>query len=249
MILNGTHGRKILVSAGAVRRVRGCAYQGIRYTAFEHCVLGLMEELTAADVLGKPGAAQDRRDAASGRLNRINTNIEAVRAKAAKNTDVTVFLDLLADMHLERQAAIAEFEEAEAEAARQEDCDVGDFTSSVNLLRDAEARAAAGDADVIAELDALRGKVRAALRRLVSEMRLLIVPHGKARIMPLQVWFRSGRQRLYLIRSAGDACEGQSIATTGPFKGVDLRQPEAVKKLTDDMAATDWHSAPADANF
>lgn len=147
------------------------------------------------------------------------------------------FLDLLADLDRQRKALIEELEKAKAEAASQAGDNLGEFASLVKLLDDAEP----------AEREALRKKIRAALRRLVKEMWALIVPRGTARLIAVQVFFAEGGRRDYLIchqpavkRFGRDEQERWSVRSfadmTGP-DGLDLRRKGDVRQMEKFLAS------------
>jgi len=215
MVVNQQHRRKVLVSGGAIRRMPGSVYHSIQYDVFERGILSRLAELTAADVLGKPSAAEDRVAELTGRLTTCNRNRNAVRTKAAGAEDVSSFFDLLADLDRQRKDLVAELEKARAEAASMEGDNIGEFTSLVAMLDDAEP----------SEREGLRRKVRAALRRVVKEMWALVVPRGRVRLCAVQVRLSGGAHRDYLIYHKGTQSWVRSLASAAPGP-LDLRDPE-----------------------
>jgi DNA invertase Pin-like site-specific DNA recombinase len=239
MTVNAAHARRVLVSSGAIRKVPGSRWRSVRYDVFEEAVLTSLAELRPADVLGKRGEAADRVAELTGRLTAVNRKLDAVRARAAEEDDVSVFLDLLADLDRQRVGLIGELEKARADAANQQGENLGEFTSLVKLLDDAEE----------GQRDALRAKARAALRRVVKEMRAVVVPRGRDRLVALQVWFHGGRHRDYLIyhRSpranfAGreEGCWWARSGVRGQLRGeLDLRDPAQARQLAEALAGAD----------
>jgi DNA invertase Pin-like site-specific DNA recombinase len=186
-------GRRVLVSSGALRKVPGSQFRSIRYDVFEREVLSRLAELKPADVLGRPGAAEERVAELTGKLTALNRKMESVKARAAEEEDVTVFFDLLADLDRRRKDLAAALEKAKALAAGQEGDNVGEFASLVGLLE-------AADSATPEEGDVLRRRVRAALRRVVKELWMLVVPRGHHRLVAVQAWFHEGgRHRDYLL--------------------------------------------------
>jgi DNA invertase Pin-like site-specific DNA recombinase len=230
LVLNATHGEKVLVSSGAVRKQAGSTFLSLRYDTFEQAILSRLAELSAADVLGKPDTEADQVAALSGRLTTVNAKLEAVRARAEAEDDVTVFLDLLADLDRQRREIIAELEKAKASAASRQGDNLGEFQSLAALLEDA--------ATDKAERDELRRKTRAALRRLVKEMWVLIVPLTRGRLIAVQAWFASGAHRDYLIHQEGGTKRQHSggwrcwsLADAVELGSLDLRKSAHASRL------------------
>lgn len=241
VVAAAANGRRVLVSSGALRKVPGSQFRSIRYDVFEREVLSRLAELRPADVLGQPGKAEDRVAELTGKLTAVNRKMDSVRARAAEEEDVTVFLDLLADLDRRRKELAAALEKAKAEAAGQQGENVGEFTGLAALL----AEAAPTD-----ERDALRRRVRAALRRVVREMWMLVVPQGHYRLVAVQAWFQGGeRHRDYLLcyrppRVDGSGrheenCETRSLADAAALGPLDLRQPAHARQLEAALLALD----------
>jgi DNA invertase Pin-like site-specific DNA recombinase len=89
-----------------------------------------------------------------------------------------------------------------------------------------------------------RVRLRSVLRRVVDEVRILIVPRGRSRICCVQIWFRAehaGRQRSYIILNKPSMSNGRyrseghwsvrSLATVAKADALDLRRPEDVAEL------------------
>jgi DNA invertase Pin-like site-specific DNA recombinase len=224
MTVNGCGGKKVLVSSGAIRKMKGSAFHSVRYDIFEHELLDRLEELTAADVLSKATEAEDRVAAVSGKLTAVNRKLDAVKARAAAEEDVTVFLDLLADLDRQRKALGEELEQARAAAASQEGDNLGQFISLAAMLDDAAPE----------ERDALRAKVRAALRRVVKQIWALVVPQGPVRLCACQVWFHAeGRHRDYLLayRTGSGTSRCRSLADAAALGPLDLRRRDHARRL------------------
>jgi DNA invertase Pin-like site-specific DNA recombinase len=192
MVMNASRGKRVLVSSGAVRHFPGSEFRAVRLDVFEPALLGSLRELTAADVLGKPTAAADRVVTLSAQLCTVNRNRDAAKAKAAAAEDVSVFFDLLADLDKQSKALAGELEKAKAQAAVREGDNLGEMQSLIDLLAGAEG----------ARREALRAKLRAALRRVVREIRMLTVSHGRDRLLLVQVGLQGdhdGKRRSYVI--------------------------------------------------
>jgi DNA invertase Pin-like site-specific DNA recombinase len=192
MVVNSSHGHKVLTSAGAVRKAPGSDGSVIGYEFFERAVLAQLQELKPEDVLGKrPDAAADRVTAAAGKLAALETKIARTQTRAADAEDDEVYLGLLEELGRRKKALAAELEAARAAAACRPGDEVGEFVSLVRLL---------GDATPGPERDALRRKTRAGLRRVVSAMGVVLASRGDARLGFLQVHFHAGgKPREYVL--------------------------------------------------
>jgi DNA invertase Pin-like site-specific DNA recombinase len=230
MVITTTSGKKVLVSAGAVRKLKGSVFRSVRYEPFKQAVLSLLAELKPADVLGRHGAAEDRVAVLGGKFATVNRKLEALKARAAAEDDVTVFLDLLGDLDRQRKGLLAELEEATAEAACRRGDRLGEFTSLSQMLDDAGPD----------ERDALRRKMRAALRRLVKEMWAVVVPTDKGRVVGLQAYFAgSDHHREFAILIRRDQWWARSLASAVKPGDLDLRNPEHAKRLEAALASVD----------
>jgi DNA invertase Pin-like site-specific DNA recombinase len=229
MVVNGGVGRRFLVSSGAVRKLPGAEFRMVNLELFEQAVLTLFRELKPGDVTGKPGEAEDKVADLSGRLAAVNRKLEATRARAKSEeaADITVFFDLLKELEKQQKALAAQLEEAAAEAAGRDADNFGEFTSLAGLLESVAPE----------ERDRLRARVRLALRRMVNEMLVLVVPAGRTRLVAVQVFFKSGRRRDYLLilrsattgrKASWEAVSMEDVARPGDF---DLRVREHVLSL------------------
>jgi DNA invertase Pin-like site-specific DNA recombinase len=102
-----------------------------------------------------------------------------------------------------------------------------------------------------------RLRLRAALRRIVDKIVLLVLPRGADRLAAVQVWFAGGKRcRDYLILHRPPRAN-QSARTEGGWwarsfadvikgKGVDLRRPEDARKVEALLAAVDLSDLAAD---
>jgi DNA invertase Pin-like site-specific DNA recombinase len=223
VVLNATHGTKVLVSSGAVRRLPGSEFRTIRYDVFEDAVLSLFAELTSADVLGRPEEKDSEVERLSGRLTTINQKIAQTNRKAAEVDDPEIYLELLDELGRQRKKAIALLEKAQREEASRTADNLGDALSLIEMLRGADPE----------EREELRRKTRAALKRVVSSIWLLIVPRDHCRLCAVQVFFVGGqRHRDYLILAGKGGWSARSIGPeiTGGLE-LDLRQKSHAARL------------------
>jgi DNA invertase Pin-like site-specific DNA recombinase len=230
MVVNGQHGRRHLVSGGAVQRLAGSVYASVRYDAFERSILGALAELTTADVLGKPNQAQERLTLLTGRLTTVNRKLDSVRTRAAEEDDVTVFLDLLADLDRQRKHILVDLEKAHLDAKADAAGNLGEFRSLVALMAECPPE----------ELEGLRRKVQAALRRVVREIWAVIVPTGNDRLVGVRAYLESGRERDYLLHVRRDGrCRTRSMLTTETpmYVAADLRNLDEASSLAGYLAS------------
>jgi hypothetical protein len=244
MVLNGTRGRKTLVSSGAIRKRPGSVWRQVGYAEFEAAVLSLLRELRPEDVVGKARPGEDVVKALSGRLAALNHNITKTQQRAGQADDPTVFLDLLEDLGRQRKEAIGQLEKAKAEAADPVSDNLGECSSLITLLEEAEED----------ERDDLRRRTRAAIRRLVDSAWVLVVPRGKKQVVArgkkqlvaLQLWFRGGKEhRDYLIYARQGRWSARSLAEVVKAGDLDLRWPEDARR-PEDVAALEAKLAALD---
>lgn len=185
----GAKNHRWLVSAGAITRRPGSEFITVPYPILERAVLGALCELKASDVTGSR-PAEDAVEVWSGRLAAVNHKIAQTQQRAARAEDPTVFLDLLEELAKERKEAVANRERAKAEATGGLGDSLGECCGLRSLLEQASTDE---------ERDDLRERIKGALRRLVDTVWLLVARHGVARLIAVQVNFRGGARRNYLI--------------------------------------------------
>jgi DNA invertase Pin-like site-specific DNA recombinase len=240
MVLNSDHGRRVLVSSGAIRKMEGSSFRSVSYKVFERAVLSVLRELKPADVVGKAGRAETDLEQFIGKLAAVNHNIAKTQERAAKAEDPTVFLDLLETLASQRKEIIAKLEAAKARAASPVSDTLGECSSLVKLMDDAEGN----------EKDELRTRVRTALRRLVEGIWVVIGCMDRVRLIQCQIWFRGGiANRTSLIVYDPPAWKGQSRFTgkvyvasvkhpddgLWPIGNQDLRDPQQAEWMASDL--------------
>jgi DNA invertase Pin-like site-specific DNA recombinase len=212
------------------------------YSVFEAAVLSLLRELRPADIAaeGKPGNGRQAEIARlCGRLVDLDSRLERAKQRARDAEDFDAFLDLIQELQGERKqvgdrlAGLRQEEEGESAG------DLGEAQSLIAML----ARAGAE------ELPDLRRRLKARIRLLVAEAWVVIVPRGRDRLAAVQLLFRGGRRRDYLIlhrpgKSYGKArVDGQwwalSLSAAVRAGDLDLREPEQADALAEVLAAAD----------
>ncbi len=199
-----------------------------QYDIFERAFLALLREVDPAEVVGEDNSGHEL-DAYRAELEDVESDIVTLGVKLDKKVSPTLM------------AA------AERKDARKREL--------VELIRAAEQRAAApaGAAwsearslldtlDAAPDQEAARLRLRAALRRIISGIHMIVVPRGRDRIAALQVRFADDKPpRNYAIlycqpRSNGwqGGCKPAGLwacSLARPARRLDLRKPDHVEAL------------------
>jgi DNA invertase Pin-like site-specific DNA recombinase len=192
---DGHGGRKdklVLVSAGARRGEAGSKYLSFDYRVFEAAFLELLQELKPADVLAKEDAdGEDEVTDLSGQLGELEHKLQTAKAKLRQDPDIETLVDLVAEWEKQMRAVNADLERAKAAKSYDGAEALGTTQGLGKLLADCPP----------ADLADLRLRVKGALRQLVKEVRVLVVPRGTDRLAALQCSFNPDgqRRREYLI--------------------------------------------------
>lgn len=187
MVLNTDHGKRVLVSGGAIRKMKGSEFVSVPYDILECAILKHLRELRASDVMGTTGKTEDAVEQWSNKLTAVNYTIERTQQRVAGADDPTVFLDLLEKLGTERKAIIAGLEEAKAGQSTSPSDALGECSSLIDLLASAKPD----------ERDELRRRLKGALRRLIDGMFIVLAGKGRYKLAQIQIWFRSGTYRSY----------------------------------------------------
>jgi hypothetical protein len=224
---------KFLVSRGALSGERGSVETPFPYAVFEQAFLTLLAELTAAD-LAPAAEGPDREAELKAELAVVEEKLEAIKQRFLGTKEKAgPLLDLLTALGERQKELDAELrrEQAEKEAAQPDA--LASCQNLAGMLREAPAD----------EVPALRLRVKAALRWVIKDARVLVVPHGWARTAAVQVWFaRSNKRRSYVIhytpcRGRGKAppvpmhWEAHSLAEVAGADDFDLHNAEHVRAL------------------
>jgi hypothetical protein len=197
---------------------------------FEAAVLSELRELTPADVLGTDAPADDvavlRDDLAYVRAKKGELEAELLKG------DLAALSNALRELETRERELTTKLDKAEMNAAMPIDQTWKEAGTLIEMLANA-----ADPVDV-------RLKLRAALRRLVSEVWLLVVPRGRDRLAEVQLHF-SGRDgnpggfRSIFIAARGP--RGNQIKrTAGRFSARSIRHPGNLSFLKEDLRdATD----------
>jgi DNA invertase Pin-like site-specific DNA recombinase len=207
------------------------------FATFERAVLGQLREIDPHEILNGDDAP-DETAALSHDLNAV----EAELAEAAAFLDKHGFSATIG-----RRVALLEARQAEvagllAEARERAKHPLsetwGEAQSLVSLIENAP------------DPDDARLRLRAALRRIVDRIMLLVVPRGADRLAAVQIWFAGGqRHRDYLILHRPAKANGKGRTEGGWWvhsfadalgpADYDLRRRAGAEQLEQDLAALD----------
>jgi DNA invertase Pin-like site-specific DNA recombinase len=218
----------VLIPVGA-RNGRGEAWASFPLAAFEEAVLSSLIEVKIEDA--QPGEEGNGKvESLAGRLAELEGLLKKWRAKMDRPELVDVVADKLAELERERRTVAEKLAEAQQDAASP-------FAEAWGQFKTAGQALAADNSD------AMRERCRAAIRRVVESVWVLIVPGRPGyglRICAVQVWFKSGAHRDYLILSRPPKANGiarregeswsRSLADLAPG-GLDLRQRDHAERL------------------
>jgi DNA invertase Pin-like site-specific DNA recombinase len=224
---------RVLLSTGSVEG-RGSA-RSFPFPVFERAVLSLLAELDPAEVLG---AAEGTEGVAAlaGELAGVDARIAKLEAELLAG-DVAALARTLRVLEARRRELLERLAQARQKAAHPAAEAWGEARPLLALIDGEGSRDA-------------RLRLRAALARVVSEVWLLVVPRGRARLAAVQVCFaESDKVRHYLIlarppvaNQSGRAEGGwaaRSLAAVVGDDRLDLRRPDDVAALLDALEKVD----------
>jgi DNA invertase Pin-like site-specific DNA recombinase len=160
-------------------------YRSFPFDVFEWAVLSKLAEVKPHEVMGREDGP-DEVQVLSGTLAGVEAKIAELEAELL-NGDVAALARVLREQEARKTDLAARLAEARQKAAHPLSEAWGQARSLFHTL------AAAPD-----PRDA-RLRLRSALRRVVSEIRLLVVPRGRGRLAAVQVYFTDDGHRDYLI--------------------------------------------------
>jgi DNA invertase Pin-like site-specific DNA recombinase len=182
--------RLILVNAAAVEG-RG-PYTTFPYPVFEEGVLKLLSEVDPRDVLPSERQARSRADVLRAKL--ANHRSDVARLKAdLKGGYSKALADVLRDAEAAEEETGRELQEELARSVRPAAKAWGELPDLAEMVKKAD------------DPEAVRLRLRPVLRRVVEDIRVLIVRRASWQLCAAQVFFEGGARRDYLIahQSAG----------------------------------------------
>jgi DNA invertase Pin-like site-specific DNA recombinase len=197
------------------------------YTVFEQAVLSCLKEINPADVLGKQPEGEAA--ALAGELATLEGRMRQLEDELTGEGDVPTLARAVKAMESKRQDLL----KRRAEARRKESNPQGEAWGKMQSLLD------------LAKDDARRLRLRDLLREVVEEVWVLVVARRPVRLAAVQLFFREGGRRDYLIRytAAGTGREGgmtvHSLARATKSRSLDLRRPDDARGLEEELMALD----------
>jgi DNA invertase Pin-like site-specific DNA recombinase len=198
------------------------------YHAFEFAILDRLKELKPCDIQNGEDQAEGtetEEKRLSDRLIDLAGRIEKTKARARKAEDFDAFLDMVEALQTEQRQVRERLEELQQERAGDSSAVLKDTHTIIDVLRKAKPE----------ERDELRRRLKLRIRQLISEIRVLIVPKGRARLAAVQVYFAANkRQRSYLVyheplvRSEPLVKDFEDIHDSADL---DLRRPDHAARL------------------
>lgn len=231
--VSGTRGYKYLVSAAAIQKRTGAQWRTFSLDAFQAAVLSQLKELAASDLFADPGAG--KLAVLQGRLGDVEKRLAVALAKFEADPESPTWADRVSQYDKEKRALVKELAEASREASNPLS---GSWAEAVQLMAEDDPQ-----------------RLRAALFTTVERIYSLFVPRGRSRLAAVQVWFKGGQHRDYLILHQGgrgnatSRTEGKcwccSLADAAALGPLDLRKPADARKLETLLAGVDLETLTA----
>ena len=215
----------------------GATCTSFPYDVFEREVLDRLAEVRPEDVAGKAGRGPDPALVLEGRLAELDGEVAKLKGRLKVRYSDGV-ADVLQEKEAERPALAAALAEAQWAAAHPPERALTRCHGLMGLL--------ATDPDA-------RPRLKAFLRRAVSEIRLLVVARGRTRLAAVQIFFAGGGlRRDYLIahtpahankvsREEARTCT-RSLADVAAPGELDLRDPAHARRLEAQLLKVDLHA-------
>jgi hypothetical protein len=205
------------------RTTAGQPWASFGLKQFEESVRSELVEVQVKDI-APDGSAESRAESLTVQVTDLDALAEKWQAKMDNPNTVDAVAAKLDELAIRRRELVKELAEAQNEAARP----LGEVWKQARDAGRALAEDDSGDA---------RERYRAAVRRAVESIWVLVMPGGGVRVAAVQVWFKSGAHRDYLIGyrpargvQAGEILKPRSFAQ--PEVGeLDLRKPADAKVL------------------
>jgi DNA invertase Pin-like site-specific DNA recombinase len=205
------------------------------YAVFEWAVLSMLAEIDPQEIIG-PNAVGNEVMVLSGELATVEGRIAELEAELTTG-DVPSLARALRALEERKRDLMARLADKRAKAAHPAAESWGECRSIVSVLEKAS------------DPEEVRLRLRSVLRRIVSEIWLLVVPKGMTRLAAVQVYFQGGKRRDYLImhrpahHSFGGRKEAQwscrSLATVSTPGELDLRTRDHANRLEKTLATID----------
>jgi DNA invertase Pin-like site-specific DNA recombinase len=214
------------------------------FAPFESGVLSLLAEVDPREITGRDTGA-DEVMALSGELAQVEAKIAELEAELL-NGEVAALAKVLREREARKRELVSLLAEARQKAAHPLSEAWGEAHSLLAAIDNAQD-----------PLDA-RLRLRSALRRVVRDIRLLVVPRGLDRLAAVQVWFVGDCHRDYFIfhrpaRANGKTTKvrteekwwAKSLAEVMAPGDLDLRRPDDARLLQQALATVELPAGKA----
>jgi DNA invertase Pin-like site-specific DNA recombinase len=222
-----------LVLVNATGHGSGATCYTFPYPVFEEAVLSRLAELDPKDVLPGMTKGPSRTDVLRARLKNVQADVAALQADLKAGYSKAL-ADVLRAREADEQKAAGELQDELAKAVRPAERTWKEMRPLLDLVR-------TGGDDV-------RLRVAVALRRLITDARVLIVRVGSWSLCAVQLFFDGGATRSYLVNHQSKAngrpghwwCRSFKQAHLGD--ALDLRKREDAANLARELERLDPHA-------
>jgi DNA invertase Pin-like site-specific DNA recombinase len=217
--------RRVLVPSGSMEgKVPAISFP---FDVFEPAILALLKEINPADVLGQK--AESKSFALGSELAGKEQRVRLIEDEIATGGDIPALTRILRRLSeecdgLRKDLAVARQEESGSATVA--------WAEAMTLIDAAKTEGA-------------RLRLREQLRIMIEEIVVLVVPRRSHRLAAVQIFFRGGRRRDYLVHywAAGHGRKGGWRARSLPGeirpKDLDLRRKGDVQKLAKTLGKID----------
>jgi Recombinase/Resolvase, N terminal domain len=207
------------------------------FDTFERAVLSLLREIDPGDVMERNSSAADEAGALEREMEYLRLQKNALEAELLSG-DVPSLAAALRKINVKEQSLTTKLAGARRRAAHPLDAAWEETRSLLNAIDSAEDK------------NDIRLKLRTVLRRIVEEIRVLVVPRGRDRLAAVQIRFTGGtKQRSYLILHRPPRANGKvrregswsarPLAEVAQPGDLDLRKQKNAARLEKVLAAID----------
>jgi hypothetical protein len=204
---------------------------------FEGAIFSHLREIDPHEILNGD-SGPDETIALAGELARVEASIATLNADMDEHGESPALMKRVRDKEVQQRELSAKLAEARQKAAHPLSESWGEAQTLLEAL------------DAAPDQEEARLRLRAALRRIVDEIRLLVVSRGRDRLAAVQIWFAGGeRQRSYLIlhkppkANAASRTEGGmwclSLVDVADPAELDLRRQDDVLAMQEILAEMD----------
>lgn len=221
---------KTLVSYRAYQGLEGATMASFPSVPFERAILSQLKEIDVDSFAPMGPKTVDAVLTLTGRLAGIDGRLTKISAALLDNGDIDTLATAAKTLEVERGAVMKELDEARRQAATPLKAAWATCHSLIDLI------------DQASDQDDVRLRLRAAIRRIVSDIWCLFVADGTKRLAFVQVWFHGQSvHRDYVIvhhraHFAFNGCKGarrkdaRTIVRSMRYKGpVDFRNKVSAK--------------------